>query len=89
MKKIAVILGLFLFAACQSGDQNSEAKAFIYERQELQGGKILLCYRFQSPEAIVQDSAVVENFSIPQDSAIVLFDRQDPRESRLLLASTK
>lgn len=86
---MAVVLGLFLFGACNQAEQKTVTKAFIYERQELQDGKIMLSYRFKAPDTFMQDTAIVENLSIPQDSVTVQYDREDPRDSRLLLASAK
>ncbi len=89
MKTAICVLLLFCFAACNSIQSKEISKAFVYERQELKDGKILLFYRFQSANNLVNDTAIVENTFIPQDSIPVQFNASQPQESKLLFASTK
>ncbi|MEO7210299.1 MAG: hypothetical protein ABIY35_05105 [Chitinophagaceae bacterium] len=89
MKTAICVFFLFCFAACKNTPAKEISKAFVYERQELKDGKILLFYRFQSEQNLVHDTAIVENAMIPQDSIPVQFNVNQPQESKLLLASTK
>ena len=89
MKTAICVLVLFCFAACNSSQSKEISKAFVYERQVLKDGKILLYYRFQSAQNLIHDTAIVENALIPQDSIQVEFNASQPQESKLLFASTK
>lgn len=89
MKTAYCILTLFCFASCNNLPSKEVSKAYIYERQGLNDGKILLHYRFQSAEQIILDTAVVENAFIPQDSIPVQYDINQPQDSKLLLAAIK
>ncbi|MBS1731276.1 MAG: hypothetical protein JSS67_10960 [Bacteroidetes bacterium] len=83
-----IILGCILLGmlSCKNETSNKISKAFVYARQDLNNGKILLFYRFQSAHVLVKDTAIVENIYIPQDSIPVRFNEQEPQESQLLLA---
>lgn len=89
MKTAICVLALFCFAACKNTPSKEISKAFVFERQELKDGKIVLYYRFQSAQNLVEDTAIVENALIPQDSIPVQFNVNQPHESKLLFASTK
>lgn len=89
MKTAICVFVLFCFIACNSFHSKEVSKAFVYERQELKGGKILLYYRFEAADKLIHDTAIVENALIPQDSIPVQFNASQPQESILLFASTK
>lgn len=89
MKTILSVFILFCFAACSNTQSKEVSKAYVYERQGLNDGKILLHYRFQSAERLIQDTAIVENAFIPQDSIPVQYNINQPQDSKLLLAVVK
>ncbi|HXL54877.1 MAG TPA: hypothetical protein VN958_01385 [Chitinophagaceae bacterium] len=83
MKKIFVFAAFVTTAACNTNN-SIQTKAYIFERKMLSNGKLMVHYVFNAGKALFQDSSVIENKVLPQDSVIVQFKKEDPAESRLV-----
>jgi len=83
MKKIFVLVPLFTAAACNTNN-SIQTKAYIFERKMLSSGKLMIHYVFNAGKALLQDSSIVENRVLPQDSVIVEFKKENPAESTLV-----
>jgi len=80
---ISVVLSAFIFS-CNSST-TIETKARIFERKLLQDGKLMVCYSFNTAGRQMQDSAIIENRVIPQDSVAIVFQKNNPANSDILL----
>ena len=76
MKKIAAILCILFLAACTNNGP-VKLKAYIFERRELPGNKLLLSYFYKKDAKLIQDSCIIDNKVIAQDSIPVDFLAQN------------
>ena len=83
-RKLLPFLSVFFVTACNT-DYSIETKAHIFERKILDNGKLMICYAFNSGKGLIMDSSVIENHVIPQDSVVVVFQKNNPANSNLLL----
>jgi hypothetical protein len=81
MKKFFILVSLAT-AACNTNN-SIQTKAYIFERRMLSNGKLMIHYVFNTGKALLQDSSVVDNKVLPQDSVIVKFKKENPIESSL------
>ncbi|MEP6845087.1 MAG: hypothetical protein ABI861_03760 [Panacibacter sp.] len=75
---------VLLITACNT-NTSITTKAHIFERKLLDNGKLMVCYAFNNGNALIQDSSIIENLVIPQDSVAVVFQKNNPANSDLLL----
>ncbi|HVX52275.1 MAG TPA: hypothetical protein VHB48_19110 [Chitinophagaceae bacterium] len=70
MKKLlAGGCAILAIAACNgTGGNKIITKAYIFERKTLPGNKLLVSYKYQKGTALVNDSSIVDNNILPQDS---------------------
>src|ERR1700749_5034492 len=74
MKVVCAACLLLLLTACGTRNKAVSAgqpKARIFERKTLPGNKLLVSYSWQKGKVVVNDSAVVDNKIIGQDSVPV------------------
>jgi hypothetical protein len=83
MKKNFVLALLITATACNTNN-SIQTKAYIFERKMLNNGKLMVHYIFNTGRALMQDSSIVENKVLPQDSVIVKFKKENPTESSLV-----
>jgi hypothetical protein len=83
MKKIFVLALVITATACNTNN-SIQTKAYIFERKMLNNGKLMVRYIFNTGRALLQDSSIVENKVLPQDSVIVKFKKENPTESSLV-----
>jgi hypothetical protein len=84
MKKIIAFAALFFVAGCGNGRVTAQ-KAYVFERKTLPGNKLFLKYTYKNGSRIVNDSCVVNNMIIPQDSiSIMVLTGSTPFESSKL-----
>ena len=84
---IRKFLPYFFFLAITScnASHSVEAKAYIFERKLLTNGKLMICYAFNNGNALVEDSSIIANMVIPQDSVSVVYEKNNPANSNLLI----
>jgi hypothetical protein len=81
-----ILPSIFLPAVISCNASHSvEAKAYIFERKLLGDGKLLVCYAFSNNNILIRDSSVMENIIIPQDSVSVVYEKNNPANSNLLI----
>jgi hypothetical protein len=80
---VSFALSVFIFSC--DADTTIETKAQIFERKVLQDGNLLICYSFTTAGRQMQDSAIIENRVLPQDSVIIVFQKNNPANSDILL----
>ncbi|HWB23891.1 MAG TPA: hypothetical protein VG738_00330 [Chitinophagaceae bacterium] len=73
MKKVVAAACLVcIAAACGNGGSGKIIlKAHVFERKMLPGNKLQVSYIYQKGQALINDSAIVDNKIIPQDSVPV------------------
>ena len=86
LKKILpiCILPLTFTLSCNT-NSSITTKARIFERKILQDGKLMICYAFTNNGSLIKDSTVIDNLVIPQDSISVVFQKNNPANSNILL----
>ncbi len=67
IKMIAPILAILCCFSCKSSPI-AAVKGFIFERKALPGNKLFVAYRYKNNSGIVNDSCVINNRVIEQDS---------------------
>jgi hypothetical protein len=82
--KLLPLLSVLLITACNT-NKPVVTKAYIFERKILEDGKLMLCYSFNNGNSLIKDSAIMENLIIPQDSVAIVFQKNNPANSNLLL----
>lgn len=82
--KLFTLFSVLFLVACDTNKQ-IEAKARIFERKMLENGKLMICYSFSNNNTIIRDSMVIDNLVIPQDSVAIVFKKNYPENSNLLL----
>lgn len=82
--KLFSLFSVLLFAACNA-NKPVETKAHIFERKMLESGKLMVCYSFNNGNVLMKDSIIIENLIIPQDSVAIVFQKNNPANSSLLL----
>ena len=86
MKKIVPPLMFLLAVSCNTGTSNfTKANAYIFERKLRKDGKLLVSYAFNCGQKLIKDSAIVNNIVLPQDSVSIVFEKNNPANSNLLL----
>ncbi len=83
MKKFFVLVLLITAAACNTNNF-VQTKAYIFERKMLSNGKLMVHYVFNAGKVLLEDSSVVENKVLPQDSVIIVFKKENPTQSTLV-----
>jgi hypothetical protein len=74
---------LFIFSC--NADTSIKTKARIFERKILQDGKLMICYAFTNNGSLIKDSTVIDNLAIPEDSIAIVFQKNNPSNSDILL----
>ena len=86
MKKIVTPCILLLIVSCNTNTDNlTKFNAYIFERKIRTDGKLLISYAFSYGKKIIKDSVVVNNMVLPQDSVSIVFKKNNPAKSDLLL----
>ena len=81
-----ILPSLFLLAVISCNASHSvEAKAYIFEIKLLGDGKLMVCYAFNNNNVLIKDSSIIENMIIPQDSVSVVYEKNNPANSNLLI----
>ena len=83
MKKFFILTFLVIAAGCNTNN-SIQTKAYIIERKMLNNAKLMVHYIFNAGRVLLQDSSIVENKVLPQDSVIVEFKTENPTESSLV-----
>ncbi|QEC65878.1 hypothetical protein FRZ67_00640 [Panacibacter ginsenosidivorans] len=83
-KKILPSVFFLAIISCNAS-HSVETKAYIFERKLLDNGELLICYTFNSGNALVQDSSIITNMVIPQDSISIVYEKSNPANSNLLM----
>jgi hypothetical protein len=82
-RKLIPLLSVIFFA-CNT-NRSVETKAHVFERKMLEDGKLMLCYSFNAGNKLISDSIIIDNRIIPQDSVLIVFQKNNPANSNLLL----
>ena len=82
--KFIPFLCVLLITACNT-NSSIKSKAHIFERKILDNGKLMVCYAFTNGSVLIKDSSIIDNLIIPQDSVGVVFQKNNPANSDLLL----
>jgi len=82
-------LPLYMFSlssifSCNT-DNSIKTNARIFERKILQDGKLMIYYAFNNNGSLIKDSTVIDNLAIPQDSIAIVFQKNNPANSDVLL----
>lgn len=86
LKKFLPLYIFLLSSICSCNTDNSiKTKARIFERKMLQDGKLMICYAFTNNGSLIKDSTVIDNLAIPQDSIAIVFKKNSPANSDVLL----
>lgn len=86
MKKIVAPILLLIAASCNTSTNDlTKANAYIFERKMRTDGRLLVSYTFNYGRKLIKDSAVVSNVVLPQDSVSIVFEKNNPANSNLLL----
>jgi hypothetical protein len=83
MKRKLFLYPLVIASACNI-NTSVQTKAYIFERKMLDNGKLMVHYVFHAGKILLQDSSVIENKVLPQDSVIVEFKKENPAENSLV-----
>lgn len=84
-RKIAVLTAAFVITLLSCNTGSIETKAYIFERKQTDNGKLMICYAFNTGKKLIHDSLIVENFNVPQDSIAVVYQKNNPTNSNLLM----
>ena len=84
-RKIAALLAVFAITVLSCTSSSVETKAYIFERKQTDNGKLMICYAFNTGNKFIYDSLIVENFNVPQDSISVVYQKNNPTSSNLLM----
>ena len=85
LNKLLPLLSILLYTAC-TNTKPVEINAHIFERKMIDNNKLMLCYAFNYGNIIMKDSAIIENTIIPRDSVMIVFQKNNPENSNLLLS---
>ncbi|CAN5417724.1 hypothetical protein BH10BAC2_BH10BAC2_18240 [soil metagenome] len=84
ISKLFTLLSVLFIVACNT-NKPIEAKAYIFERKMLEDGKLMVCYSFKNGNTVIRDSIVIDNLILSQDSVAIVFQKNYPENSNLLL----
>jgi hypothetical protein len=79
------VLMLLIAFSCNIND-TIKAKAYIFERKLLADGSLMVCYSFNNDGVLMKDSSITKNEVIPQDSVLVVFQKNNPANSSIMLS---
>lgn len=84
INKLITLLSVLSILACNT-NRSVETRGHIFERKMLEDGKLMVCYTFHNGNTLMKDSIVINNLIIPQDSVAIVFQKNYPENSNLLL----
>jgi hypothetical protein len=82
MKKFFAFV-LISVTACNTNNF-IQTKAYLFERKMLNDGNLMVHYVFNAGKILLEDSSIVENKVLPQDSIMIEFKKENPGESKLI-----
>ena len=81
---LPIIILVLTNSACNT-NTSVQTKAHIFERKMLTDGKLKVYYVFNAGKNLMHDSSVVDNKILPHDSVTVMFKKNNPEESNLVM----